>query len=303
LNKPKVVGHSVLAVAVVLVGAIRPNRAASAEAADNAIAVAVCGFLGTAKGLEENKDLRGVISGAIEGEPGVPRGRWEGVNGGDVFVVVAKPVPKSPKATGAVPAMIKVVNVVAFNELLKTAVAVECFSGNGLEDRDILLKAIGRAGFTGVLKGVRHEEAVSGDYVVGYAVVDAAQLRTAASAAENVTAVRRAYLQCMHDKATELINKGAFDEAIKLCEKLRSDRLASGDILLSHAKALHAADRKAEAVDCLRCDLQVYVRGCSAGFLERLGDLALEWGADDVARDAFRAASVKMLESESVNSE
>lgn len=264
---------------------------------------AVRDFLENAKGLGDDKELQGAVLRAVNDDGKTPNARWEGLHGDDVFVVVSKPMPRSTGGARTGPAAVKMVSVVAFNELLKTSKAVSKFADCGLDDSDMLKKAIGRSGLTGVLKGVRHEEAVSGDFVVGYALVDAAQVRTAASAAENVTAVRRAYLQCMHYRATELINKGAFDEAVKLCEKLRSDKLASGDILLSHAKALHTADRKAEAVDCLRGDLQVYVRGCSAGFIERLGDLALEWGADDVARDAFGAGSVKMLESESVNAE
>ena len=269
---------------------------AGEETAGDLCVKAVRDFVETAKGLGDDKELQVAVLRAVSDDGKTPNARWEGSRGDDVFVVVAKPMPRSTGGARTGPAAVKMVSVVAFNELLRTSKAVRKFADCGLDDSDILKKAIERSGLTGVLKGVRHEEAVSGNFAVGYAVVDAEQVVAAASSEANTAAVVRAYLQCMQEKVVALIETKKADEALALCHALRAKRLASGDLLLATAQCLHAMGKNDEAVECIRGDFPVFVERSSASFLQRVGDMALQYGAKDLARDAYRAATQKMLE-------
>ncbi len=290
-------GVLVAVAGVALTGLACGGRARAEENAAGEPGVkAVRDVLEKATGLLDDTELRAALLRAVDDDGRTSNARWEGSHGGDVFVVVSKPMPRSPGGARTGPAAVKMVSIIALNELLKTSKAVSKFADRGLDDSDILKKAIGRSGLTGVLKGVRHEEAVSGDFAVGYAVVDAEQVETAASSEANTAAVVRAYLQCMHERVLALIETKKADDALTLCRALRAKRLASGDVLLDTAHCLHAMGKNDEAVQCIRGDLPVFVERSSASFLQRVGDMALQYGAKDVARDAYRAATQKLLE-------
>ena len=287
-------------VAVAGIALTSPAGCGRARAAEETVGEpcvkAVRDFLQNAKGLSDDKELQGAVLRAVNDDGKTPNARWEGLHGDDVFVVVSKPMPRSTGGARTGPAAVKMVSVIVFSELLKTSTAVSKFSDHGLDDSAILKKAIGRAGLTGLLQAVRHEEAVSGDFAVGYAVVDAEQVETAALNEANTAAVVRAYLQCMHERVVALIQTRKADEALALCHALRAKRLASGDLLLATAQCLHSMGKNDEAVECIRGDFPVFVERSPASFLQQVGDMALQYGAKDLARDAYRAATQKMLE-------
>lgn len=290
-------GVLVAVAGIVLISPARGGRQRAGEDATGDHGVkAVRDFLEKAKGLVEDRELQASLLRVVDDDGKTSNARWEGSHGVNVFVILSKPMPRSPDGARTGPAAIKMVSIIAFNELLKTSTAVKKFAELGLDDSVTLKKAIARAGLTGVLKGVRHEEAVSGDFAVGYAVVDAGQVETAALDKANTSAVERAYLQCTHEKVTALIEARKTDEALALCRGLRAKRLASGDLLLATAQCLHAMGKTKDAVECIRGDLPVFVERSSASFLQRVGDTALQYGANDLARDAYRAATQKMLQ-------
>jgi predicted negative regulator of RcsB-dependent stress response len=100
----------------------------------------------------------------------------------------------------------------------------------------------------------------------------------------------------MHERVVALIETRKADEALALCHALRAKRLASGDLLLATAQCLHAMGKNDEAVACIRGDFPVFVERSPASVLQQVGDMALQYGAKDLARDAYRAATEKMLE-------
>lgn len=269
------------------------------KVAEEAISSSVKKFLESADGLQKDQGFREAMLHVVSDfSPELSKLRWEGRHRSDVFVVVVRPVPHGTDVLRTGPATLKMVNVIAFNELLKTEPFREQFEKKGLVDLDALGAATGRAGLTGVLKNVRHEQAISGEYAVAYAIVDEAQVVSAAADSANAAAVTRGYLQCMHERVLGLIEKKRFDDALALLAGLRSKHLGSEHLLLAEAECLRAAGRNEEAVGCLRRDFAMFIARSSPVFLERVGNFALECGARDLAKEAYRTASTKLLESE-----
>lgn len=245
--------------------------------------------------------VRDAMVAVLRQHPG--ESRWAGRNGGDLFAIAVKPLPRGKARQQATPGLLSLTHMQAVQELLKAKSLLDRFAESGLTDattlRQAVVQAAGRLEVTGEAQGVQHQASVQEGFAVAYVLADEARLSAHLLQPTELGRVRTAYRELMHNQARELMKRSNWKDALVFWHHLHTRKLVSPELYLDAARCFKALGQDADTVRVLAEAVKSLEASASPEFLEQAGDLALEVESDAgqaLAESAYRMASERLRE-------
>lgn len=219
--------------------------------------------------------LRDAMQAAVKSQPDASR--WSGEYEGQLFAVVAAPVPKDKRFRVST---LQRLEVLAKYELLLTKAVLDTCREAKLDDlpaiKNALRKTQGTLDLTGKSQGVLWKTQVVGQTCAAYAYADAAQLKANLKTAKNLAAVQENYREEIHGRMKEQMETKQWGEAVTSWEHLHQRHFLSPALHLDAAGSYVKLGQKSEAKIVLDEAAKNYISTSDDEFYEKLGDLYLE---------------------------
>jgi len=235
--------------------------------------------------------VRDAMQTVLRQHPGETR--WSGRDGPTLFAIAAKNLPQGEAKQRAVPALLRLVHMLAVHELLKAKSLLDCYAATGLDDattlRNAVEEAAGKMEVTGEVKGLVHQAAIEGDFAVGYVMADESALTAHLLKPAELEIVQRSYRDVMHRQAGELMDQSNWKDALLLWEHLHKRKLVSQNLYLDAARCFKELGQHEDAIRVLAEALESLGGEATCTFLEKAGDIALSMETDAAEEVAVRA--------------
>ncbi len=229
--------------------------------------------------------------------------RWSGRANTTMFGICAKRLPAGTIRQRAVPAMLDLTQMLAFQELLKAKSLLDRYAATGLTDATTLqravLEAAGKLSVRGRASAVQQGAAVKADYAVAYALAEEQTLLAQLLQATELDKVRAAYRDVMHRQARELMQRSNWTDALLLWKHLHERGLVSQQLYLDAAQCFKQLNQTRDMLRVLSEAVNAFGNKATPDFLERAGDMALDVETDQAqafAERAYRMASQQLKE-------
>jgi hypothetical protein len=227
--------------------------------------------------------------------------RWSGRAGTTMFAVAAKRVPSGPTRQQAVPAMLNLTGMLAFQELLKAKSLLDRYAAVGLTDATTLQQAVVETAGALQVKGnastVVQGAAVRDDFAIAYVTAEEQSLLARLLQETELEKVRTAYRDVMHRQARELMQRSNWKDALLLWQHLHQRKLVSQQLYLDAASCFQHADQVPDMLRVLSEAIDTFGKSATPEFLEKAGDMALAVEteqAQKLAEKAYRMASEQL---------
>lgn len=227
--------------------------------------------------------------------------RWSGRSASTLFAIAVKPLPGVDQR--AVPAALSLTHVLAVHELLKAKCLLDRYASAGLDDattlRQAVVEAAGGLQVIGKARGVTHQSALCGRIVVAYVLADEPTLTAHLLQPVELSKVRAAYRDVMHEQARDLMKRANWKDALLLWRHLHARKLVSPQLYLDAARCFAQLGQETDVVRVISEAIDAVGTQMSAETLEEAGDLAIAIrtpAAQDLAERAYRGASDKLKE-------
>ena len=229
--------------------------------------------------------------------------RWSGRAGTTMFGIAAKRLPTGTVRPRAVPAMLELTHMLAFQELLKAKSLLDRYAATGLTDATTLERAVvesaGKLKVKGQATTVRQGGVVKGDYAVAYVMTEQQALLAQLLQETELDKVRGAYRDVMHRQARELMQRSNWTDALLLWQHLHKRKLVSQQLYLDAASCFQHLNQVPDMIRVLTEAIDTFGKNATPEFLEKAGDMALAIDtaqAQTLAEKAYRMASEQLKE-------
>jgi hypothetical protein len=229
--------------------------------------------------------------------------RWSGRADTTLFAIAAKRLPRGPIRQEAVPSMLNLTGMLAFQELLKAKSLLDRYAAAGLTDATTLQRAVMESAGTLQVKGkagtVVQGAAARGDYAVGYVTAEEKALLARLLQESELETVRSAYRDVMHRQARELMQRSNWTDALLLWQHLHRRKLVSQQLYLDAASCFQHLNQVPDMLRVLSEAIDAFGKDATPEFLEKAGDMALAAEteqAQTLAERAYRMASEQLKE-------
>ena len=246
--------------------------------------------------------VRGAMLTVLRQHP--TENHWSGRASATMFGIAAKRLPAGTIRQRAVPAILELTQMLAFQELLKAKSLLDRYAASGLTDattlRQALVEAAGSLRVAGKAGGAAHQASVQGSFAVAYVFADEATLSAHLLQPAELAVVQAAYREVMHRQARDLMKRANWKDALLLWHHLHVRKLVSQQLYLDAAQCFKELGQDADVVRVLNEAVNVLGPKATPEFLEQAGDLALAIktdAAEELAERAYREASDKLKES------
>jgi len=229
--------------------------------------------------------------------------RWSGRAGTTMFAIAAKRLPTGTIRQQAVPSMLNLTGMLAFQELLKAKCLLDRYAAVGLTDATTLQQAVVESAGTLRVEGkastILQGAAVRGGYAVGYVTAEENTLLARLLQETELEKVRSAYRDAMHRQARELMQRSNWTEALLLWQHLHKRKLVSQQLYLDAASCFQHVNQVPDMLRVLTEAIDTFGKNATPEFLENAGDMALAVEteqAQTLAEKAYRMASERLKE-------
>lgn len=248
---------------------------------------------------ELSASVRDAMLTVLRQHPG--ESRWSGRANSTMFGITAKRLPAGTMRQRAIPGMLELAHMQAFQELLKAKSLLDQYAATGLTDSTTLERAVVEAAGQLKVKGrastVLQGSAINGDYAIAYVMADERALLAQLLQDTELDKVRAAYREVMHRQAKDLMHRSNWKDALLLWHHLHKRKLVSQQLYLDAAQCFKALGQNEDVVRVLAEATDAFGQQATAAFLEQAGDVALgiqTEAAQDLARKAYQAASERL---------
>ena len=229
--------------------------------------------------------------------------RWSGRASTTMFGIAAKRLPAGTIRQRAVPAMLELTHMLAFQELLTAKSLLDRYAATGLTDATTLARAVveaaGKLKVQGRASTVLQGGTVQGEYAIAYVMAEEQALVAQLLQETELDKVRATYRDVMHRQAKDLMQRSDWKNALLLWQHLHTRKLASQQLYLDAAQCFKELGQSEDVVRVLGEAIDTFGPQATADFLEQAGDIALSIQTDSaqkVAKKAYQAASDRLKE-------
>ena len=229
---------------------------------------------------------------------------WSGRASTTMFGIAVKRLPTGTIRQRAVPAMLELTHMLAFQELLKAKSLLDRYAATGLTDTTTLERAVMEAAGKLNVKGqasstVLQGEVVKGDYAIAYVMTEEQALLAQLLQETELDKVRAAYRDVMHRQARDLMRRSNWTDALLLWQHLHKRKLVSQQLYLDAAQCFKQLNQVPDMLRVLSEAIDAFGKHATPEFLEKAGDMALAVETDQaqaLAEKAYRMASEQLKE-------
>ena len=236
--------------------------------------------------------------------------RWSGRAGTTLFGIAVKRLPRGSIRQQAVPSVLNLTSMLAFQELLKAKSLLDRYAAVGLTDATTLQRAVMESAGTLQVKGkassILQGAAVREGYAVAYVTAEERALLARLLQETELEKVRSAYRDVMHRQARELMQRSNWTDALRLWQHLHTRKLVSQQLYLDAASCFQHLNQVPDMLRVLTEAIGTFGKNATPEFLEKAGDMALAVEteqAQTLAEKAYRMASEQLKETISSASE
>ena len=229
--------------------------------------------------------------------------RWSGRTDSTLFAIAVKRLPRGSIRQQAVPSMLDLTGMLAFQELLKAKCLLDRYAAVGLTDATTLQQAVVEAAGTLQVKGkastVLQGAAVRGEYAVAYVTAEEEAILARLLQETELEKVRSAYRDVMHRQARELMQRCDWADALLLWQHLHKHKLVSQQLYLDAASCFQHLNQVPDMLRVLTEAIDAFGKNATPEFLEKAGDMALTVETEQaqaLAEKAYRMASEQLKE-------
>ena len=229
--------------------------------------------------------------------------RWSGRAGTTLFGIAVKRLPRGSVRQQAVPSMLNLTGMLAFQELLKAKSLLDRYATVGLTDATTLARAVmesaGELQVKGNASTILQGAAVQGGCAVAYATAEEKALLATLLQETELEKVRSAYRDVMHRQARELMQRSNWTDALLLWQHLHKRKLVSQQIYLDAASCFQHLNKVPDMLRVLTEAIDTFGKNAAPEFLEKAGDMALAIETEQsqtLAEKAYRMASEQLKE-------
>jgi hypothetical protein len=229
--------------------------------------------------------------------------RWSGRAGTTLFGIAVKRLPRGSIRQEAVPSMLNLTGMLAFQELLKAKSLLDRYAAVGLTDATTLQRAViesaGELRVEGKASTILQGVAVRKDCAVGYVTAEENALLARLLKETELEKVRSAYRDVMHRQARELMQRSNWTDALLLWQHLHKRKLVSQQLYLDAASCFQHLNQVPDMLRVLTEAIDTFAKHATPEFLEKAGDMALAIETDPaqtLAEKAYRMASDQLKE-------
>jgi hypothetical protein len=229
--------------------------------------------------------------------------RWSGRAGTIMFGIAAKRLPARAIRQRAVPAMLDLTHMLAFQELLKAKSLLDRYAATGLTDATTLERAVveaaGKLNVKGRASTVLQGGTVKADYAIAYVMAEEQRLLAQLLQETELGKVRGAYRDVMHRQARELMQRSNWTDALLFWQHLHTRKLVSQQLYLDAASCFQHLNQVPDMIRVLTEAIDTFGKNATPEFLEKAGDMALAIDtaqAQTLAEKAYRLASEQLKE-------
>jgi len=229
--------------------------------------------------------------------------RWSGRAGTTLFGIAVKRLPRGSIRRQAVPSMLNLTGMLAFQELLKAKSLLDRYAAVGLTDATTLQRAVlesaGELQVKGKAGAILQGAAVREDYAIGYVAAEEKALLARLLEEPELEKVRSAYRDVMHGQARQLMDRSNWKDALLLWRHLHARKLVSQQLYLDAARCFKELGQNEDTVRVLDEAIKTFHDSASTEFLEQAADLALATPTDpaqELAKKTYDTVSDRLKE-------
>ncbi len=227
--------------------------------------------------------------------------RWSGRAGTIMFGIAARRLPRGSIRQQAIPSMLNLTGMLAFQELLKAKCLLDRYAAVGLTDANTLQRAVMESAGTlrveGKASAILQGAAVQGDYAVGYVTAEERALLARLLQETELEKVRSAYRDVMHRQARQLMDRSNWKDALLLWHHLHARKLVSQQLYLDAARCFKELSQNEDAVRVLDEAIKTFHDTATTEFLEQAADMALAIPTDpaqELAKKTYDTVSDRL---------